>query len=233
MAPIDVYVPMEKNRYRFLGGTLGDVYRKVVKSARRFSRSPAGQNLKKGIKRGILEAGSHVVEQVLAGKSPLHSLETTSKKLKRELPKTALSSFKKSVLGQKSKRGKRQQRRRKVGGVILYRLNKRERRGRKPSLKVRSPQRRRQRKKRATKGQLLYRLKSTRGRKRGKQGPRNLLKRRKSRKQRSQIKKRRRGRRVGNRIARRGKRRTNRFLSGKGGKGRQQNIGGVGTVFDL
>ena len=120
MAPIKVYKPEERRNHhqRFSGGTLGNLYHSVIKGAKSFLNSSHGQKLKTGIKRQILQTGSSVINDALAGISPVKSLKKGSQKLKKKLKKSDLKALKASILGKGKTKGQ------KLGGLMLYRLNK-------------------------------------------------------------------------------------------------------------
>ena len=140
MAPIKIYAPDERRnlRQRFSGGTLGNLYHSVVKGAKTFLNSSTGQKLKSSIKRKVLDAGSSVLNDALAGVSPLKALKKGARKLKKKTSKSALKAFKSSVLG----KGKGKQ----LGGLMLYRLNK-AKKARKAGSKLSGQKKKRKKKK--------------------------------------------------------------------------------------
>ena len=181
MSRLHVYSPVVQNRHKFLGGTLGGIYRKVMNHARNFARSSTGQKLKRGIKRKILEAGSEVVERVLSGEPPLRSLQNVSKRMKKTVPRRQLKKIKSTVFpNNRSKVIKK-------GGLVLYRLNKKKtkwKKGRRASKKTQKREvlyklqtkgkykRRKQQKRRANKRITLFRLRGAKsGRRRRKRSP--------------------------------------------------------------
>ena len=149
MTQLHIYSPVAQNRHKFLGGTLGGVYRKVLRSAQKFAHSAQGRKLKTGIKRKILQAGSEIVQRVLSGEQPIDSLHNVSKRLKKTVPKSRLNSFKKKIFRTKTVKKK--------GGLVLYRLKKN---------KNKNKNKNKSKNKSKNKNQVLYRLKKKKTRRR-------------------------------------------------------------------
>ena len=145
MTQLHIYSPVAQNRHKFLGGTLGGVYRKVLRSAQKFAQSAQGRKLKTGIKRKILQAGSEIVQRVLSGEQPIDTLHNVSKRLKKSVPKSRLNSFKKKIFRTKTVKKK--------GGLVLYRLKKNKNKNKNKN-------------KSKNKNQVLYRLKKKKTRRR-------------------------------------------------------------------
>ena len=156
MGVIDVYEPKMKKQ-KFVGGSFGEVYRNVIKKAKKYLKSPEGKNLKKGIKRKVLEIGSGAIQNILSGKNPLRSMKSAKKKIKNQLSPVQLNNFKNSVL--------------KKGGITtLYRLKGRNKKGKKNiSLDT------------------LYRLNSLKSKRRRKKGKKRKKKSRRKRVKRKKV----------------------------------------------
>lgn len=87
-----------RNRKRhFVGGNYGQAFRTVLRSAKNFVGSPAGQALKKGTKRQILDTGGQVLNEVLSGAQPVDALDIGRKRLKKKLTSEVIRKVKRRV----------------------------------------------------------------------------------------------------------------------------------------
>ena len=152
-----MYAPPRKH----VGGPhhLGSYYKTVMEGAKKFARSKMGKKLTTAGKRTVLQAGSTVLNNWLAGKSAKDSLKSGFSVLKNNISKAGRQGVKRAIFGEEDRK------KRKVGGLTLYRLKRRRKKFPKPTKPF---------------SNLLYKLskKKRRGRRKGEVAGRPRKKRR-------------------------------------------------------
>ena len=109
-----LYSPKQSS---IVGGHLG----RVVNTARKFAKSNLGRKIGVETKKHVLQAGSNVLNKVLSGEqSMLPAIKTNVTNLRNQLNNSARKRVKNLVLGPNKKI------KRKLGGLTLYKLNKRK-----------------------------------------------------------------------------------------------------------
>ena len=87
-----------------------------------FAKSELGSDVVNSTKKKILEAGSNAINKMLDGAPPGATMKTAVTALGAELPGVAKNSLKRAVLGN----GKKSNKRKKLGGQMLYKLKGRK-----------------------------------------------------------------------------------------------------------
>ena len=101
---------------RTVGGHVGkNIFNTVMNSAKKFAQSELGQKIGTQAKKKVLQIGSDVLNNVMAGKKIVPSIKDGVDQLKAQLPKSTRKRLKQRVFNQPSKKSK-------LGGVIRYKL---------------------------------------------------------------------------------------------------------------
>ena len=108
--------------HSIVGGHLGRVFGKVVNTAQKFAKSNLGRKIGAATKKQLLQAGSNVLNKVISGEqSVLPAIKTNVTSLRSQLTNSARKRVKNLIL-----RSNKKPKRRKIGGLTLYKLSKRK-----------------------------------------------------------------------------------------------------------